>query len=48
MLRTSSSEEKKTFDTTTYEGRRHLHKNGIFAGVFLFFKSTIGLGLLVN
>ena len=44
----SSSAEKNTFDTTTYEGRRHLHKNSIFAATFLFFKSTIGLGLLVN
>lgn len=44
----SSSAEKNTFDTTTYEGRRFLHKNSVFAATFLFFKSTIGLGLLVN
>lgn len=44
----SSSYDNKTFDSTTYEGRRHLHKNGTFAGTLLFFKSTIGIGLLVN
>ena len=43
-----SSEEKTKYDTTTYEGRRMMNKNGMFAGTFLFFKSTMGLGFLIN
>lgn len=44
----NSSEDKTRYDTTTYEGRRMLNKNGIIAGTFLFFKSTMGLGFLIN
>ena len=43
-----SSEDKTKYDTTTYEGRRMLNKNGLIAGTFLFFKSTMGLGFLIN
>ncbi len=48
MSESSDSYSKRVFDSTTYEGRRHMNKNGYFAGVLLFFKSTVGLGLIIN
>ena len=32
----------------TYEERRLKYKNGVLSGFFIFFKSTVGLGLLVS
>lgn len=32
----------------SYEKNRKLHKNGVFSGSFIFFKSTVGLGMLAS
>ena len=32
----------------TYESLRNYHKNGVLSGCFIFFKSTVGLGLLAS
>lgn len=44
----SDSIYQESFDSNTYEGRWNKYKNGVFAGTLIFFKSTIGIGLLVN
>ena len=33
---------------SSYEKSRKLHKNGVFSGSFIFFKSTVGLGMLAS
>lgn len=33
---------------SSYEKKRNLHKNGVFSGSFIFFKSTVGLGMLAS